>query len=109
MSYRKNPITKILQNGVGATANGTTLDCSEYSTLGVQITGITSATITWEVSNDEANWVGILGALSSTGTGALTATANGLYIFDVSAIKAFRARISTHATGAIYATAFMKM
>ena len=109
MSYRKNPISKILQNVVATTANGAALDCSEYSALGVQITGITSATITWEVSNDEANWVGILGAPSTTGTGALTATANGLYIFDVSAIKAFRARISTHATGTIYVTAFMKM
>lgn len=106
---RKNPITKVLQNAVGATANGQTLDCASYSVAGLQVTGSFSGTITWEVSNDGGTtWVGILAAPTTTGSGALTATTPGIYVVDVSAIEKLRARVSTYASGAITVTAFQK-
>lgn len=106
---RKNPISKIMQKAAVATGNGTAIDCSEYATAGVQVVGITTATITWEVSNnDGTTWVGILGAPTTTGTGALTATADGIYIINVAGIQRLRARISAWSSGTITVTAFLK-
>lgn len=109
MSYRKNPITKVLQNAAGATGNGQILDCAGYSAAGLQVTGTFVGTITWEVSNDGGTtWVGILAAPTTTGTGALTATTTGIYVVDVSAIEKLRARVSAYTSGAITVTAFQK-
>lgn len=106
---RKNPITKVLQNAATATGNGQVLDCSIYTAAGLQVTGTFVGTITWEVSNDGGTtWVGILAAPTTTGTGALTATATGIYVVDVGAIEKLRARISAYTSGAITVTAFQK-
>ena len=88
-----------------ATADGVAMDVIGVRWLGIQVAGITSATITWEVSIDGTNWFGILAAPPSTGTGALTTTADGVFRVDVTAFARFRARISTWASGAITVTA----
>lgn len=81
------------------------MDVSGFRWVGVQVVGITSATITWQASIDGTNWVGILAAPPSTGTGALTTTADGVFRVDVSGIAQFRANITTWVSGATTVTA----
>jgi hypothetical protein len=94
-----------LQTAAVALGNGTPIDVSGFRWLGVQVVGITSATITWEVSIDGTNWLGALVAPMTTGTGALTATADGVFRVDVAGVASFRARISTWVSGTITVTA----
>jgi hypothetical protein len=103
---RSNRVT--LQSAAVATGNGTAIDVSNYDVMGVQVAGITSATITWETSIDGTNWVGILVAPVTTGTGALTTTADGLFALDVSGLALIRARISTWVSGTITVTALLR-
>jgi hypothetical protein len=95
----------VLQSAAVATGNGTVMDVAGLRTITVQVAGITSATVTWEVSVDGSNWVGILAAPPSTGTGALTTTADGVFSVSVAGFPLFRARISAWASGAITITA----
>jgi hypothetical protein len=90
-----------LQTAAVATGNGTPMDVSGFRWLGIQVVGITSATITWEATIDGTNWFGILASPPSTGTGALTTTADGVFRVDVAGLAAFRARISTWVSGTI--------
>ena len=94
-----------LQSAAVATGVGTAMDVAGLRWVGVQVTGITSATITWQVTVDGTNWVGILAAPPSTGTGALTTTADGIFLVDVTGLAAFRANITTWASGTITVTA----
>lgn len=77
-----------------------------YKRLFVQIKGITTATITWECSIDGTNWTGILLSPVTTGTGALTATADGIWQLLEGVPMYFRARISAWTSGAITVTAY---
>ena len=101
--------TLLLQNAAVATGNGTAMECTDISggalkKLAIQVQGITTATITWEVTIDGTNWKGILVAPVTTGTAALTATADGIFTVDVTGMSQFRARISAWTTGTITVT-----
>ena len=100
------PREKVLHSGATATGNGEILELnSEFGGLSVQISGITSATITFEGTVDGANWVAQRAVNKATGAVATTATADGIYLFDVVGIRKFRARISAYVSGTIKATA----
>lgn len=101
---RGYPIIGTLQDAAGAQGNGTPLDVSGMSTLACQVAGITNATITWECSIDGTNWLGVLAAPTTTGTGALTTTANGIFRIDVRGLRLVRARISAWVSGTITVT-----
>lgn len=103
---RTNRVT--LQSAAVATGNGTTIDVTSYDVIGIQVVGITTATITWEVSIDGTNFVGILVAPVTTGTGALTATADGVFALDCSGLSLLRARISAWTSGTITVTALLR-
>lgn len=90
-----------LQSAAAATGNGTPIDITGLSSIGVQVTGTFVGTITWEVTVDGTNWLGILLAPPSTGTGALTAAATGLFTGSVAGMAQFRARVSAYTSGAI--------
>lgn len=101
--------TKTLQDAAAATGNGTTVECTEVSGgahkyLALQVQGINGDTLTWEATIDGTNWKGLLVTPLSTGTAALTATADGLYRVDVTGLVQFRARISTYGSGTITVT-----
>ncbi|MFA4854188.1 MAG: hypothetical protein WC616_02425 [Candidatus Omnitrophota bacterium] len=101
------PKERTLHSGIGATSNGQIFDLDgKYGALRLQITGITSATITFEQSNDNGTtWDGIAGTNTETGAKATTATADGTFLIPITGVKKFRARISTYVTGTIYAYA----
>lgn len=91
----------IFQSAAVALGNGAQIDVSSYDSAGIQATGISGDTITWETSIDGTNWVGIRLAPTSTGTLALTATSDGIFVLDCSGLALLRARISTYGSGTI--------
>lgn len=100
---------KRMQVGATTTGDGNSMhplnvSSGSYSLLTAQVVGITSATITWEGTIDGTNWKGILVAPVTTGTAALTATADGIFTVDVTGMLQFRARISAWTSGTITVT-----
>ena len=101
--------TAVFQNGATATGNGTAHEArmvndGQYYDCTFQVTGITTATITWEATIDGTNWVSILATNLTSGTAAATATANGLYRATVQGLAQVRARISAYTSGTIVVT-----
>lgn len=88
-----------LHSAAAAVGNGKVYRGDGFRTVVMQASGIGTATITFEVSVDNNNWVGILATSPTTGTGALTLTASGAVRMD--AWPFMRARISAWTSGAI--------
>jgi len=105
MSYPYETLPLALYTTAGADTNGTTVGCEGLATVCVQLSGtLTSATIYFEGTVDGTNWIGVLGWNRTTGVKALTATAVGLYVVDVTGLYQFRARLDW-TTGSVTATA----
>lgn len=92
---------KTLQSAATATGNGSTLDTSQAAVVTFQASGITSATITFEGSNDNSNWNSLSCWTLDSGTQGATVTANGYVRCNVNGIPLVRARISTYVSGTI--------
>ena len=100
---------QLMQSAAVATGNGTAIDCIDsssgaFTVLAMQVTGITTATITFEATIDGTNWVAVLATNLNTGAEATTATANGIYTIMVAGLPKVRARVSAWTEGAIYVT-----
>ncbi len=102
---RSNRVT--FHTAAVATANGAVADVANYDVIGIQITGISGDTITWETSIDGTNWVGLLVAPVTTGTAALTSTADGVFALDCSGLALIRARL-TRSAGTVTVTGLMR-
>lgn len=88
----ENTIT--LYTAAGADTDGAVVPCAGVATACVQLSGtLTSVVVYFEGTVDGSNWVGVLGWNRNTGVKALSATAAGLYVVDVTALTAFRARL----------------
>jgi len=94
-----------LQDAVEETANGTAFNLSGMRHLALQISGTFVATVTFEGSVDGTNWINIVGTNKNDGSQDATATAAGIFIFDIPGLALFRARISAYTSGAVTATA----
>ncbi len=107
LPYANTPMWKA--TGAGVASDTTSLavpvtDCYRFREVSVQLLGTWAGVVTFEISNDGTNWVGILLAPPSTGTGALTAAANGIWSGPINA-GFFRARFSTATSGSPLGTA----
>lgn len=84
------------------TAVNDALKLGGFLTMGsvaIQLTGTWAGTITFECSLDNLNWE-LLNLLPSNGTTPVTsATANGIWMSDVSGLATVRARFSTATSG----------
>lgn len=102
-----------MQVAAGATGNGTAItvtnaDDGAYSVLVCQVSGITTATITFEGTVDGTNWVAIgFTSLADGTTVATTAAADGLYRCTVIGLYQVRARISAWSAGAVNVTGLL--
>jgi hypothetical protein len=94
-----------LQSAATGTGNGTAVDVTGVSRVGVQITGITTATVTFEGTVDGTNWVAVGLPAAATGTIASAPTADGVWFGTVAGLRLFRARISAYTSGTITVTA----
>jgi len=99
--------SKAMQVAAVATANGAELDTSKAVVATIQTTIVTTATVTYEATNDGTNWTALTCYPLGTTTGASTATASAMVRCNVSAIQKIRARISAWTSGAVtvYGTA----
>jgi len=101
--------SQLMQSAAGATGNGTAIECIDSSSgaftmLGMQITGISGDTITFEATIDGTNWVAVRVENMADGSQATTATADGLYRVVCATWGKVRARVSTYDAGTIYVT-----
>lgn len=80
------------------------ISCVGKGSVGVQLTGTWTGTVTFEASLDGTNYVAIKGTPLASVTGASTATGNGLWQVPVSGMNLFRARFSTASSGTVVAT-----
>lgn len=85
--------------GTGAEMAPDSMADGSFAAWTVQITGLTTGTITWQGTQDGSTWVGFLMAPTTTETKALTATANGIYRGDVRGFKKVRANITALSSG----------
>lgn len=93
-----------LQNAATATGNGVAMDISGYKNLALVVTGTFVGTVTFEVSIDGTNYVGLAMRDSDGATEAyvLTATAPGGFFSNlIGGYQFFRARISAYTSGSI--------
>jgi hypothetical protein len=94
--------------GTPLTGN-TTLECEGLSTVSVQVSGTieNGSKIYWEGTVDGTNWEGVLGWHRNTGVKALSASATGLYVIEVTGLFKFRARFDseTGTTATVYVRA----
>lgn len=92
------------QSGATALGNGSPVDVAGLAGEVIQLSGMTSATITFEANVDGVNWFPVPAYNISTGAVGVTATASGLYFLNTSGYQNLRARISTYVSGTITAT-----
>jgi hypothetical protein len=78
-----------------------------YTGVGVQVTISNTATVTFEVSQNQSTWQEATCVLTSSTSGALTttATATGTYQCNVAGMTLFRARVSAWTSGTVTVTA----
>lgn len=100
------PTTRaVLHQSAVAAADGAIMDVSGCSTVGVQIQGVTTATITWKLRLDGVNWVTVPGKNKANGVEATTATADGIYDIPCHGATEFIADITAWTSGTITITA----
>ena len=99
-----------MQNAATATGDGEAVDTIDVSNGAwtwwtAQVNGITTATITWEMTVDGTNWEAFgMTDLADNSTVATTATADGVFRGVVAGIPSVRARISAYTDGTITVT-----
>lgn len=93
-----------VSGSVSSAATLFTQDCIGFESISVHVTSAgTTCTITYEVSNDNSNWVSITGIVSTasgTVAPASTSTTNSLFHFSIRG-RYFRARVSTYGSGTV--------
>lgn len=89
------------QSAVVTNTNGTAMTVKGFPTIGLQVTGITTATITWQGTIDGSNWVAVLATSFTSGSAATTTTADGVFYANITGIDQFRAVVSGWASGTI--------
>lgn len=92
-----------LQSAAVATGDGEMLSVSQFTAVSAQVTIATTATVTFEVTANGADWVSVTctSIADTVGTLVSTATASGVYQCNVAGMTYFRARISAWTAGAV--------
>lgn len=95
-------LTETLHSGAQADATGKILKVEGWATVSVQVDGITTATVTFQVSNDAAlGWENLTCIKSSNGSSVSSLTADGAVACPVAGYKYFKAPISGYSDGTI--------
>ena len=94
-----------------AAANNTNListSCNAYRTVSVQITGTFSGTVSFQVSNDNTNWVSIAGksAADTSGNYLVSFTSPAIFIGSLAGYQFFRVRFTAYTSGTAIANAY---
>ncbi len=76
-----------------------------YKFLTVQVSGTFTATVSFEGTVDGTNWAAVQGKNLASGSAASSATAAGIFVFEVPGLAKFRARVSAYTSGSVSAVA----
>lgn len=90
-------------SAAGATGNGTALTVAGLATIGIQIEGVTTATLTFQGTIDGTTWYSVQAMNVADGSISTTATADGLFVASVAGLDQFRVAL-TWTAGAITVT-----
>jgi len=94
-------VNHTFQSAAVANANGTALGVGGLPAVGVQVEGITTATVTFEGTIDGSTWYAIQAVTLTNGTIATSTAADGLFMVPVTGLDQFRCRISGYSAGTI--------
>ncbi|HWQ32536.1 MAG TPA: hypothetical protein VNQ79_06615 [Blastocatellia bacterium] len=90
-----------LQNAAAATGNGTALDVSGWYAAALQVSGTFSATVTFEVTVDDTNWIAVRACNLNDGSYSTTASAPGVFAIPLAGVSQLRARVSAYTSGSV--------
>jgi hypothetical protein len=99
----RTPDPIFFQQGALATGNGLEYDVEGMTGVVVQLAISVTATVTWEVLQQDGSWVSVIAANVATGVCATTATATGAYWVPAAGFRRMRARISSYSSGTVTA------
>jgi hypothetical protein len=89
------------QSAVVTDTNGTAMDTSQLATLGIQVEGIVTATVTFQATIDNATWYAVQATNRNSGSAATSTTADGIFAIDVAEFKWVRCPVSSWISGTI--------
>jgi hypothetical protein len=95
------PVTATLQSAATANGDGATLDVSGYSSVTFTITGTFTATVNFEATGDDTNWVALQVVQIGTTTIVTTSTSPGTFSASIGSLKSVRARVSGYSSGSV--------
>lgn len=101
MADRAYAVVQTFQSAAVADGNGTAMDVGGLSGVGVQVEGITTATVTFEGTVDGSTWYALQAMNVSDGAKATNTAADGLFLVPVAGLDQLRCRISGYSGGTI--------
>lgn len=96
----------IFQDSAVADGNGTAMDVGGLAGVGVQIEGITTATINFEGTLDESTWYSVQAVNQANGVVVTSVSSDGLFNVPIAGFQQLRCRISGYSAGTIVVTGF---
>lgn len=104
-----NPTASTISSGSRASGDGVgdliSVDCTNYRSVSVQLTGTWTGTVSFQGSNDNSTWYNAYGQNVNTLAQVAAVTANGLYLFGLG-YAYFRVRFTTATSGTVACTAY---
>lgn len=91
----------VLHSAATANGNGTAISVNGWATVTIQVSGLTTATVTAQVSNNTTDGWNSAPCIANDGTVTSALTANGSLQCSVAGYKHFRAPISGYSAGTI--------
>jgi len=88
-------------SAVVTNTNGTAMDVDSYPSLGIQVQGITTATVNFESTIDGTNWAAHEVVNIANGSKSTSTTADGKFRTPVGEVRKLRCRISGYSGGTI--------
>lgn len=93
--------TATLQSAATANGDGATLDVSGYSSVSFVVTGTFTATVNFEATGDDTNWVALQALQIGTSTISTSTSTAATFSAAIGSLKTVRARISGYASGSV--------
>lgn len=94
----------VFQDGAITDTNGAALDVRYYPALGIQVQGITTATVEFECTIDRSNWNDIQLVNVETGAVVTSTSSDGVFAGLVGGLDQMRCPISGYSSGTITVT-----
>lgn len=94
----------VFQDGAITDTNGAAMDVRFYPALGIQVEGITDATVEFECTVDRSNWNDVQLVNVETGAVVTSTTSDGVFAGMVGGLEQVRCPVSGYGSGTITVT-----